>query len=92
MWWRAPWMWGAGFLGMVALAFIFPNPIILLIIVFAGYETYRRWNLRRAGGEEQQAYYRVKPLDRLLVAAVYLSLIALLVVGMNATNLPRTFG
>ena len=39
----------------------------------------------------QQAYYRVKPLDRALVAAVYLSLIALLVVGMDATNLPRTF-
>jgi hypothetical protein len=34
----------------------------------------------------------VKPLDRFLVAAVYLSLIALLVVGMDATNLPRTFG
>jgi hypothetical protein len=28
----------------------------------------------------------------LLVAAVYLSLIALLVVGLDATNLPRTFG
>jgi Zn-dependent protease len=88
----APWMWGLGFLGMIALAVIFPNPIILLIIVFAGFETYRRWSLRRSGGEAQQAYYRVKPLNRLLVAAVYLSLIALLVVGMNATNLPRTFG
>jgi hypothetical protein len=30
--------------------------------------------------------------DRFLVAAVYLSLIALLVVGMNATNLTRTLG
>jgi Zn-dependent protease len=87
----APWMWFAGFAAMIPLALIFPNPIILLILLFAGYETYKRWKLRRAGGEQQQAYYRVKPLDRALVAAVYLSLIALLVVGMDSTALTRTF-
>ena len=86
----APWMWFVGLAGMVALAILFPNPIILLIVVFAGYETYRRWKLRQAGGDAQQEYYRVRPLDRALVAAVYLSLIALLVVGMDATNLPLT--
>jgi hypothetical protein len=88
----APWMWFVGFLGMVALAIFFPNPIILIIAVFAGYETYKRWNLRRSGGTAQEAYYNVPRRDRFLVAAVYLSLIALLVVGMNATNLTRTLG
>ena len=87
----APWMWFVGFAAMIPLAIIFPNPIILLILLFAGYETYRRWKLRKAGGAEQQEYYRVKSLHRALVAAVYLSLIALLVVGMNATTLTRTF-
>ncbi len=86
----APWMWFVGFAGLVALAVVFPNPIILIIVLFGGLETYRRWKLRRQGGAEQQAYYRVKPLDRALVAAVYLSLIALLVVGMQATHLART--
>jgi Zn-dependent protease len=85
-----PWMWFVGLAGMIALAIIFPNPIILLIVVFAGYETYRRWKLRQSGGEAQQDYYRVRPRDRALVAAVYLSLIALLVVGMDATSLTRT--
>jgi Zn-dependent protease len=85
-----PWMWIAGFAGLVALAFTFPNPIILIIVVFAGYETYRRWQLRRTGGAEQQAYYRVAPRQRALVAVVYLALIALLVVGMHATHLPRS--
>jgi hypothetical protein len=33
----------------------------------------------------------VRPLDRALVAAVYLALIAALVLGMDATHLPRTF-
>lgn len=86
----APWMWFAGFGGLIVLAFVFPNPIILIIILFGGLETWRRWKALRRGGEEQQAYYRVKPLDRVLVAAVYLSLIALLVVGMQTTHLPRT--
>src|SRR6202020_2434812 len=54
----APWMWGLGFLGMVALAILFPNPIILIIAVLAG----------------------------------YLALVALLVIGMDATHLPRTLG
>jgi Zn-dependent protease len=86
----SPWMWFVGFAAMIPLAFLFPNPIILLILVFAGYETYRRWKLRRAGSPEQQAYYRVRPRDRALVAGVYLSLVALLVVGMHATLLART--
>jgi Zn-dependent protease len=87
----APWMWFVGFAALVPLAFLFPNPIILLILVIGGLETYKRWQLRRSGTPEQRAYYRVSRLDRALVAAVYLSLIALLVVGMDATHLPRTF-
>ena len=87
----APWMWFLGLAAMVPLALIFPNPVIFLIVLFAGFETYKRWKLRRTGGASQQAYYRVRPLDRALVAAVYLSLIALLVVGMDATHLARTF-
>jgi Zn-dependent protease len=86
----APWMWFVGFAAMIPLAIIFPNPIIVLILVFAGFETYKRWQQRRAGGVAQAAYYRVKPLDRALVAAVYLSLVALLVVGMHATLVART--
>ena len=87
----APAMWFAGFAGMVVIAFVFPNPIILIILVFGALETRRRWMQRRGGGAEQEAYYRVKPLDRALVAAVYLSLIALLVVGMHGTSVHATF-
>ncbi len=86
----APWMWFVGVVALIPLAFLFPNPVILLILVFAGFETYKRWKLRRSGEAGQQAYYRVRPLDRALVAAAYLSLVALLVVGMHATLLSRT--
>jgi Zn-dependent protease len=87
----APWMWFVGLAAMVPLAFIFPNPIILLILIFAGYETIKRWRLRRTATPEQQAYYRVRPIHRALIAAVYIGLIAVLVVGMHATALTATF-
>jgi Zn-dependent protease len=88
----APWMWIGGFVGLIALALIFPNPIIFIIVLFAGLETRRRWQARKTATPEEQAYYKVAPLDRFLVGAVYLSLVALLVVGMDATHLARTIG
>lgn len=86
----APWMWFLGFLALIPLVFVFTSPILLIIVFFAGMETYRRWQRRRAGGTHEEAYYKVRPVDRLLVAAVYLALIALLVVGMHATFVART--
>ena len=88
----APWMWFLGLAAMIPLVFLFGNPLIVVIIVLAGLETHRRWKGRRAGDDELSAYYRVRLLDRALVAAVYLALIGLLVVGMHATTLTRTFG
>lgn len=88
----APWMWAVGLAGMIALGLLFHNVLIFAFAVIGGLASYSRWKQLRLGGEEEQAYYRVRPTDRLLVAAVYVSLIALLVVGMHSTNLPRTFG
>jgi Zn-dependent protease len=87
----APSMWFAGLALTVLVMFALPNPVMPLIVVFAALETWRRWKRRQAGGEAEQSYYAVRPLDRALVAAVYLSLIALLAAGMQATALQRTF-
>ncbi|MGH2870800.1 MAG: site-2 protease family protein [Solirubrobacteraceae bacterium] len=86
----APWMWGVGFAAMLVFAVLFPNPVILIIAVLAGFETYKRWKARRSGSLEQAAYYRVRPRDRWLIAIVYLTLIGLLVVGMDASHLQRS--
>jgi Zn-dependent protease len=88
----SPWMWIVGFAALIPLLFVFANPIMLLILVFAGLETYKRLRQRRSGDAATLAYYKVAPLTRVLVAAVYVGLIALLVVGMDATTLTRTFG
>ena len=87
----APWMWFVGFAAMVALLFIAPNPILILIVLLGGFETYRRWKQRKAGEEGNAAYYKVKPAHRLAVGAVYVGLIVLLGVGMDLTHLERTF-
>jgi Zn-dependent protease len=87
----APWMWFVGLFGVIALAFAFPNPIIILIALVGAYDVYHRWQARRRGDDQSRAYYRVRPRDRVLVGAVYLALIVALVVGMDATHIERTF-
>src|SRR5207342_2189916 len=66
----APWMWFVGFGVLVALELLYPNPIMLIIVFFAGYELYRRWQARKNGSIAQAAYYRVAPRHRLMVGAV----------------------
>jgi Zn-dependent protease len=88
----APWMWFLGFGAIVLLVFIWPNPILILIALLGGYETYRRWRQRKQGEEGNAQYYRVKPLHRLLVAVVYVGLIVGLAIGMDATFVERDFG
>jgi Zn-dependent protease len=86
----APWMWFLGFAAMIGMAFLWPNPILLFIILLGGMETWRRWKQRKQGEEGNAAYYRVSPLGRLLVAAVYIGLIVACAVGMDATFVDRS--
>src|SRR5215217_761001 len=39
----APWMWFLGFGAIVVLVLLWPNPILILIALLGGLETYRRW-------------------------------------------------
>jgi Zn-dependent protease len=87
----SPWMWFVGLFAIVLLVFLWPNPIIVLIALLGGFETYRRWKTRRQGEEGNAEYYRVSGRARLLVGAVYIGLIVLLVVGMDVTHIARTF-
>jgi Zn-dependent protease len=84
----SPAVWFIGFAGLVAAAIFFPNPIILLIVVFAGLEMWRRFRDRKS--PEMRDYHRVSAGTRAAVAAVYIGLALLLVVGMHFTHLPRT--
>jgi Zn-dependent protease len=84
-----PAIWLAGLVGLVALEIYRPTPILPIIILLGALELWRRWQMR--GHPEFERYYRVAPWQRLVVATVYLGLAALLVVGMSATHVPRSF-
>src|SRR5215218_2862408 len=86
----SPWMWFAGYGGLVALTVLFPNPILLLVLLVGGLETWRRWQQRNS--PEGRRFHRVRPSTRAAVAAVYLGLAAALAVGMDLTHLARDFG
>jgi Zn-dependent protease len=88
----SPGMWFVGFAALVALTFAFPNPIMILILLLGGMETWRRWQLRRGGDPEARAYYDVRPAARLAVAGVYVGLVALLAFGMVELHVVRDLG
>jgi hypothetical protein len=83
-------MWFVGLFAVLVLVFLAPNPILLLIALFAALETYRRWKERKSADPAGRAYYDVRPAHRLAVGAVYLGLVVLLVIGMDLTFVERS--
>ena len=84
-----PAMWIVGLAGLVALAVLRPNPILLIIVVLGGLELWNRWHTRHDPGLAH--YYRVKPWQRAVVGVTYVGLAALLAIGMSATHVERGF-
>src|SRR5215211_5972839 len=80
---------GVGLVAMLGLVIVQPNPLLIIILIFGAMEAWRRWQLR--GQPEVQAYYRVRPWQRVAIAALYFGLAALLVFAMDHTHVPRDF-
>jgi Zn-dependent protease len=84
-----PGVWFVGLVGLVALVILRPNPILIVIVFLGGLELWNRWSARR--DPAQAEYYRVAPWQRIVVAAVYFGLAAVLAFGMYETHVPRDF-
>ena len=82
-----PALWLVGFLALLALVFVAPNPILIIILIFSGMELWQRWRTRNH--PELQEYYRVTRNQRAIIAMLYFGLAVLLVLGMEATHLDR---
>jgi Zn-dependent protease len=84
-----PALWFVGFLGLVGLAFVFPNPLLIVIALIVGLELWRRWQER--GMADAEGYYKVEPWQRVAASVGYFGLAALLVLGMSASFVERDF-
>jgi Zn-dependent protease len=82
-----PAVWLLGLALMVALLVLYPNPILILIVVLGGLELWRRWREHGLRAD----YYRLRPKQRLAVAASYLGLVALLALAVSGTYVERDF-
>ena len=82
----SPWLWLVGLVIVVGLTILHPSFILFLILIFSAP---RLFSLFRRRSEEEQRYYEVTPGQRWTMAALYFGLIALLVVGMQFTHIPR---
>jgi Zn-dependent protease len=78
-----------GLVGLIGLVIIRPNPILILVLIVGGLETWRRWQMRNH--PEYQQYYRVRPWQRVVIALLYFGLAAVLVFAMDHTHIPRDF-
>jgi Zn-dependent protease len=83
-----PALWAVGLAGLLALLFIFPNPILIFILILGGLDAWQRWR-NRDTSEEARAYYTVRPWQRVTAGVVYLGLAAALVLAMGATFVER---
>jgi Zn-dependent protease len=83
----SPWVWFAGFAGLIAVTILYPNPIMILVLLFGGVESWRRWKARNT--PEAKAYHDIPTRTRVLVAVIYLTLAALLAVGVTETFFER---
>ena len=84
-----PILWFVGFLGLVGLAFVAPNPLLIVIALIVGLELWRRWQER--GTAEAAGYYKIARWQRVAATVGYFGLAALLVLGMSASYVDRNF-
>ncbi len=86
----SPVFWLLGLALTVALFFVMPNFIVLLIAILGGAELWRRWKMRNT--PEGQAYNKIELRHRIMVGLVYFGLIAVLALLMATTFVPDPAG
>jgi Zn-dependent protease len=82
----SPKLWIAGIVAMVGLTIMWPNPILILILLFGAMDSWRRYK----GREDNPRYYEVAPAERATLAVSFIALAGLLVLIMEASYVPRS--
>ena len=87
----SPWLWIIGYVIMVLLAVArivagHLSPVLIYILIFS---LPRLFSLFREKTEAERRYFEVTQSQRWTMATLYFGLIALLVLGMEVTYIPR---
>lgn len=80
----SPRLWLLGLAGALLLFSLTWSPILALVVIMGSVQMYKH----RKEGAGQGRYYAVAPMQRLLVAVIFLGLLALTTVGMLAVQKP----
>jgi Zn-dependent protease len=80
----SPWLWLVGFAIMAVMMFLHFNFIVVLILILS---LPRLFSLFRPKSETERRYFEVTPAQRWTMAVLYFGLIALLVWGMEASQI-----
>jgi Zn-dependent protease len=83
----SPAVWLVGLAALIALVIFYPSPILFLILILGGLESWRRWKARAT--PEGRSYYAIPARTRVLVGTTYLSLAAALSIGVAETFFSR---
>jgi Zn-dependent protease len=82
----SPWMWVIGFAILLVMTIMHPNFLLILILIAS---LPRLFSLFRSKSDEERRYFEITPEQRWMMAAMYFGLIALLVLGMQISHIPR---
>lgn len=83
-----PALWLLGLVALLAWEFYNPSPVALVILVLGGLELYRRWTRRNSPAAI--AYHALSGRQRLVVAALYVLVVAVAMAGFQLTYVARS--
>ena len=84
-----PALWAVGLAILLGLTILWPNPIIIIVLLLGVMDVWHRWRNRHQPRAEE--YYSIAPWQRAVVGVTYFGLAGLLVLAMSATHIERTF-
>ena len=83
-----PALWLLGLAALLVFEFLYPSPVIPIVLILGGVELWRRWRYRNS--PSSRAYHALLPQQRLTIAAFYLVLVGVTIFGAHATYVARS--
>jgi Zn-dependent protease len=83
-----PALWLLGLAALLVFEFLYPSPVIPIVLILGGVELWRRWRSRNS--PSSKAYHALLPQQRFAIGAFYLVLVGVTIFGAHATYVART--